>query len=113
PSADPPTQVITLPEQAKPARTPGRGVAGLATGPIAFAGATLARLTARRQREQPGEAAPTDPPPPPELRAVVMAEENKIRQVLANLIANAMRFTPEGSPVELGVGVDAAKRVAV
>src|SRR5262249_27168926 len=43
---------------------------------------------------------------------VVLAEENKIRQVLANLVGNALRFTPEGSPIEIGVGVDAKRDVA-
>ncbi len=86
-------------------------VASLATGPIAFAGATLSRLVSRRR---PVLANVTTPPPPPiTLRAVVMAEENKIRQVLANLIGNALRFTPESSPIEIGVGVDGATQRAV
>ena len=52
-------------------------------------------------------------PPDAELRAVVLAEENKIRQVVANLIGNALRFTPAGSPIEVGVGIDPQRRVAV
>ena len=39
---------------------------------------------------------------------VITAEENKIRQVITNLLGNAMRFTDAGSPLELGVGVDTA-----
>ncbi len=87
----------------------------LATGPIAFAGATLARLTTRRQRpaRDAGEAIPVAAPPPVELGAVVMAEENKIRQVLTNLMGNALRFTPADSPIEIGVGVDANSQRAV
>jgi len=94
--------------------TPARGVAAsLATGPIAFAGATLARLSARRVRTvPPGPVTPIADPPSPRLRAVVLAEENKIRQVVANLIGNALRFTPAGSPIEIGVGVDSEKHVA-
>src|SRR5690606_18129892 len=38
--------------------------------------------------------------------------ENKIRQVVTNLIANAIRFTPEGSPIELAVQVDETRRIA-
>jgi len=45
--------------------------------------------------------------------AVVLAEENKIRQVVTNLIGNAMRFTPDDSPLELIVSVDRVHRVGV
>jgi two-component system OmpR family sensor kinase len=33
----------------------------------------------------------------------IQADENKLRQVLANLLQNAMRFSPEGSPIEVEV----------
>jgi two-component system OmpR family sensor kinase len=46
------------------------------------------------------------------IQPLVMAEENKIRQVLANLIGNALRFTPNDSPIELAVSVDEANRLA-
>ena len=36
----------------------------------------------------------------------MLAEENKIRQVVTNLIGNAMRFTPDDSPIELVVEVE-------
>ncbi|WP_374947618.1 sensor histidine kinase [Agreia sp.] len=46
------------------------------------------------------------------IQPLVMAEENKIRQVLANLIGNALRFTSNDSPIELAVSVDEANRLA-
>ncbi|WP_137756441.1 sensor histidine kinase [Agrococcus sp. SGAir0287] len=52
-------------------------------------------------------------PPPVAPPAVVLADENSMRQVLANLVGNALRYTQEGSPVELGVGVSWRRREAV
>jgi len=34
---------------------------------------------------------------------VIDAEEDKLRQVLTNLLQNARRFSPEGSPIEISV----------
>lgn len=104
------TVPITLPEAEQPAPA-----ASLATGPIAFAGATLARLVARRARASiaAGETVTIAEPPAANVGAIVMGEENKIRQVLANLIGNALRFTPDGSPIEIGVGVDQARGMAL
>ena len=86
------------------------------TGPIAFAGAQLARLRRRPVRAgvplapDVSEAGVSDWM---EMPTIVLAEENKIRQVVANLIGNAMRFTTEGSPIELVVHVDPARRVGI
>ena len=93
--------------------TPGRGAA-LTTGSIAFAGA-LSRLVPRGRRRPPPAAEPTVelPEPAPDLDAVVLAEENKIRQVIANLLGNALRFSPQETPLEIGVGVDPVGRRAV
>ncbi|MEP6481384.1 MAG: HAMP domain-containing sensor histidine kinase [Rhodoglobus sp.] len=105
------TVPITLPDAEQPAAR----AATLATGPIAFAGATLARLVARRARADAasGEQVSIAEPPAANVGAVVFGEENKIRQVLANLIGNAQRFSPGSTPIEIGVGVDPARQVAV
>jgi two-component system OmpR family sensor kinase len=81
------------------------------TGPIAFAGATLARL--RRRQTKPIELPPMQASDVPEFQAVVLAEENKIRQVVTNLMGNAMRFTPDDSPIELAVQVDPVAHTAM
>ncbi len=47
-----------------------------------------------------------DAAPKPVRRAIVLAEENKIRQVITNLMGNAIRFTSDGSPLEIRVTID-------
>ncbi|GAA4377966.1 sensor histidine kinase [Agromyces bauzanensis] len=54
----------------------------------------------------PSAPEPKAPVTVPVRRAVVLAEENKIRQVITNLMANAIRFTTDGSPLEIRVSVD-------
>jgi two-component system OmpR family sensor kinase len=44
--------------------------------------------------------------PIPDVGPIVLAEGDKIRQVVTNLMGNAMRFTPPDSPIELVVEVD-------
>jgi two-component system, OmpR family, sensor kinase len=106
---------VSVPPAGPPATTgPNRAVA-ITTGAIEFAGAALARLRLIRSR-------PAKAPLPIEIAlhqpalastAIVSAEENKIRQVITNLMGNAMRFTPDGSPIELAVEVDTAKQRAI
>lgn len=60
----------------------------------------------------PAPAAVT-PPPTDDIPALVWGEDNKLRQVLTNIVVNALRFTPEGSPLALAVGVDAARDIVV
>ncbi|MWV57229.1 sensor histidine kinase [Rathayibacter sp. VKM Ac-2754] len=86
------------------------------TGPIAAAGARLARFRRRPRRlaaEDIAAGAAAAAPEEPGVPAMVMAEENKIRQVLTNLIGNAVRYTPEDTPIEIGVAVDRSRRLAL
>ncbi|WIA99693.1 cell wall metabolism sensor histidine kinase WalK [Curtobacterium sp. MCBA15_012] len=83
------------------------------TGPIAFSRQTLARLRARRTRAMGVEGGvPSDDTSPlptvvlPARPPIVLAEENKVRQVITNLMGNAMRFTAHDDPIEIGIGVD-------
>jgi two-component system OmpR family sensor kinase len=109
----PTVDLATSTGEVGPANGPGRataapGAASL-TGPVSFAGATLARLRTRRPRRSDVTApAPQAVPERPSgaVQAVVMAEEDKIRQVITNLMGNALRFTSPDSPVELEVAVD-------
>lgn len=44
--------------------------------------------------------------PPGSIPPIVWGEENKVRQVVSNLLGNAQRFSPADSPIEITVGVD-------
>jgi two-component system OmpR family sensor kinase len=86
----------------------------VATRSMALAGATFARLTTRRTRATRSVTSAPSPATDAEAAAIVealpivRAEENKIRQVITNLMGNAIRFTPAGSPIEIGIQVDEA-----
>lgn len=73
--------------------------------------AAMASGAGRATASSPGEA--TSPSgqggavvTAPVRRAVVLAEENKIRQVITNLMANAIRFTSDDSPIDIRVSID-------
>jgi two-component system OmpR family sensor kinase len=87
--------------------TPLAPASGSTTGAILLTGA-LARL--RRRRPARGDVAVAAPSPVsmplPDAGPIVLAEGDKIRQVVTNLMGNAMRFTPSDSPIELAVEVD-------
>ena len=81
-----------------------------------LAGATRSLLRRRPRPAPPAQATATSPiPTEPAARRVfdpvVLGDENKIRQVVANLLTNARRYTPEGSPIEIAVGVDEPARM--
>ncbi|MDL9981098.1 sensor histidine kinase [Microbacterium sp. ASV49] len=79
-------------------------VAAPARGARGRAGATLSRL---RRRGRPTPLAPEIVAPPAALpEPLVLADENQVRQVVANLLGNARRYSPDESPLELRVGVD-------
>lgn len=78
--------------------------------------ATLADATRsilrRRPRPASGARAPEEtteaatPAPRPLAPPIVLGDENRIRQVVTNLLTNARRYTPDDSPIEIAVGVD-------
>ncbi|WEK60470.1 MAG: HAMP domain-containing sensor histidine kinase [Candidatus Microbacterium colombiense] len=98
------TESVTAPTRSIPKPQPEQPAArGLARTP-------LSRL---RRRPRPGadqpapaidfsEAADIPVRTPP----IVLGEENKVRQVVTNLLGNARRFSPEDGPIEIVVDSD-------
>ena len=103
PEPEPVEAVEEPPTETSPTRPVAR-----TTRPIAFAGATIARLRSLRpaRAAKPADDAVEAQVPVERAHVLVLAEENKLRQVLTNLIGNAIRFSPAGTPIEIGVEVD-------
>jgi len=109
-TVEPEPLVATPPTPAKPA---GRTAASV-TGPIGYAGAAFARLRTRRPRAAKELEVNADVEQAPSTaKATVLAEENKIRQVITNLMGNALRFTTVDSPIEIEVTVDQKRDSAI
>ncbi|MDT0158548.1 HAMP domain-containing sensor histidine kinase [Microbacterium sp. ARD32] len=99
------------PPRLRPA--PSLGTAAAPNPPSARATGPLSRL---RRRGRPAPVVPsidfteaTDAPvrTPP----IVLGEENKVRQVVTNLLGNARRFSPPDGPIEIVVGADRRRGV--
>lgn len=109
-TVEPEAVATTPPTPTKPA---GRTAASV-TGPIGYAGAAFARLRSRRPRATKELEVNADVEQAPSTaKATVLAEENKIRQVITNLMGNALRFTTVDSPIEIEVTVDQKRDSAI
>lgn len=124
-----PERVVTVTDATLVPASPPRsrpGVAPAARDHRRRATTATGALSLLRRRPRPApeagadagaesETAPTPvatPPlvlPPAGRPPVVLGDENRIRQVVANLLGNARRFSPEASPIEITVGTDQAR----
>ena len=124
-TTQPTTDVPTAMPEPEPTTTATVETAGRRRGGAATAGVGVgARRSLLRRRSRPvpatsaagvGETPPMAPmdltPDAPaaavDAPPIVLGDENRIRQVIANLMGNARRYTAEDSPIELRLGVDA------
>jgi two-component system OmpR family sensor kinase len=81
------------------------------TGSIRLASARL--LRARRRNGELDDEQLRSSPVTGSARPVVLAEEDKLRQVITNLIGSAIRFTADDSPIEIATYVDRLRSLAV
>lgn len=63
---------------------------------------------------KPVEPAPETPayPGDSDVPAMIYANSDKVRQAVQNIIGNALRYTPDGSPLELGIVLDVPRKRA-
>ncbi len=109
-----------------PSAAPGRRRRGTATSALERATTSAISILRRRRETTPEDdeqrTAETRPVPTigregpahdayAGLPPIVLGEEHKVRQVVANLIGNARRYSPAGTPIELEVGIDAEREM--
>lgn len=106
-------ETLVLPKPATKPDAPAEPTDAAARGrrpSPSLAGATrsILRRRARTTAPTPEPEAPavTAPTTRTFIEPIVLGDENRIRQVVANLLANARRYTPDDSPIEVTVGVD-------
>jgi two-component system OmpR family sensor kinase len=73
--------------------------------------APAANAPGPRELPEVAPAASAAAPVEAALQPIVLGDENRIRQVVTNLLGNARRFTTADSPIELRVGVDPEGRM--
>ena len=113
-----PVTVVDMTAEAHPTDPPVRSATAITRpAPVTRSTPTRGRIPAiLRRRPRDGDpvpeidfseaiVAPVSTPP------IVLGEENKVRQVIANLLGNARRFSPGDSPIEVVVGADRSRDV--